>query len=198
MKIEEWIGMLAAIFLVGVVVVALLPSSLFNMGFQPDSPAMQAGPVGSVTWAGPGTATAVPVAAQTPASMAAQQRRFDARQKRITKAQPGLMPFEQAPRVRFAGRIQQISEMPRRDGQIHIWLNDATTGQERHISVSPKWFLDYQKCTLFHDMDISGVGFQFDGKSRNGIIYAKKIVAQGTPCQLRNDEGFALWSNQLR
>ena len=116
---------------------------------------------------------------------------------RTIKPQPGLMPFEQAPRQRFTGTIQQISEMPQRDGQMHVTLHDPA-GREVHLSVAPDWFLQYMGCILTHDGQISGVGFLFDESVIGRVVYVKKLVVGAKTCHLRNDEGFALWSNQLR
>ncbi len=117
--------------------------------------------------------------------------------RRTLKPKPGLMPFEQAPKVRFSGAIQQVSEMPQRDGQMHVTLHDPA-GREVHLSVAPDWFLQYMGCSLRHDATISGVGFQFDDSPVGRVIYVKKLVTGRQTCHLRNDEGFALWSNQLR
>ncbi len=117
-------------------------------------------------------------------------------------AQPGMMPFERAPKVRFEGQVQQITEMPQRDGQIHIWLNMPAKGNQRareqQISIAPGWFLRYMNCTITHDIQLSGIGFQFERKRPSALIYAQKITIGRKVCQLRNDEGFALWSNKLR
>ena len=87
--------------------------------------------------------------------------------------------------------------MQQHDGQIHIWVDDAR-GVERRVSVGPSWFLKYTGCTIAHDITVSGVGFMFDRAGRDPLIYAKKIIINGKKCRLRNDEGFALWSNRLR
>lgn len=117
--------------------------------------------------------------------------------RRIVKAQPGVMNFEQAPRVRFSGVVQQVSEFRKRDGQIHIWIHTAN-GKEREISVGPSWFLRYTGCKIAHDTKVSGVGFSFDNKGQDPVIYAKNIIVNGKKSRLRNDEGFALWSSRLR
>lgn len=110
---------------------------------------------------------------------------------------PGQTDFERAPSVRFNGVIQQVSELQQHDGQIHIWVDDAR-GIEQHVSVGPSWFLKYTGCTIAHDITVTGVGFMFDRAGRDPLIYAQKIVINGKKCRLRNDEGFALWSNRLR
>ena len=195
MKFEEWLAVVGFFAVIIVMVFAILPDNLWQtqrlaanqvsaaaqVGVFPNSP-------GGVVWQTPAqsvTAAVVRPVAATPNN------------RRTTRPQPGLMPFEQAARVRFRGKIQQISELQRQDGQIHVWLNDSL-GKEQHLSVAPSWFLHYMSCDLAHDAAISGVGFRFD-KTRDGAVtYVKKLVVGKTVCHLRNDEGFALWSNQLR
>ena len=191
MKLEEWLVSLGLFTVVILVVVTLLPEKLWtpdNIRANSNNTAVQAGvwPAPSqVANPGDNNAVTIPAAAIGPTN-------------RTTKPQPGLMAFEQAPRVRFNGPIQQISEMPGKDGQIHVWL-DNLQGQEQHLSIAPGWFLEYMGCTLTHDATISGVGFQFDHTQQKGaVIYVKKLVIGKTVCHLRNDEGFALWSNRLR
>ncbi|CAK0756026.1 putative Magnetosome protein MamS [Gammaproteobacteria bacterium] len=108
----------------------------------------------------------------------------------------GVMSLRQAPQVNFKGSVQQMTEQPQSDGQLHVWLNTAS-GQEQRVSVAPGWFLQFLGCPLQHDIMISGSGFVFKEVNSN-LVYAKKIVVNGKACQLRNDEGFALWSNKLR
>ncbi len=110
---------------------------------------------------------------------------------------PGLKAFERAPTVKFNGIIQQVSEMQQHDGQIHIWVDDAQ-GVERRVSIGPDWFLKYTGCKIAHDITISGVGFMFERAGKDPLIYARKIRIDNKVCRLRNDEGFALWSNRLR
>lgn len=184
-KIAEWVGGFMVLFVVGVVVLALLPDSFWSSR-QPEwgQTALTTVPTGvwpAAMIATPGEPTILPVAGA-----------------RTVPAQPGLMPFEQAPKVKFNGRIQQITELQQRDGQIHIWVHDTTSGKEQQISVAPSWFLEYMGCMLTHDLTVSGLGFRFDNQGPDPLIYAQKIVVNGRNCRLRNDEGFALWSNRLR
>ncbi len=132
---------------------------------------------------------------QSPAKSGASM--FKVAAKRTVKAQPGVMNFEQAPRVKFSGVVQQVSEFQKRDGQIHVWIHDAN-GREKEISIAPSWFLKYIGCEIRHDTQVSGVGFSFDNTRPDPMIYARKIRVNGKACRLRNDEGFALWSNRLR
>ncbi|MBF0110531.1 MAG: hypothetical protein HQL76_15290 [Magnetococcales bacterium] len=111
--------------------------------------------------------------------------------------QLAVILLQSAPRVNFSGKVQQLSEQPQSDGQLHVWLQDAT-GVETRISVGPGWFLKYLGCPLAHDVVLEGSGFTFEKGGRNPLIYAKNIRLNGKVCQLRNDEGFALWSNKLQ
>ncbi|MBF0295701.1 MAG: hypothetical protein HQL96_10980 [Magnetococcales bacterium] len=110
-----------------------------------------------------------------------------------------LVQLTQAPRLTFGGKIHQISEQPQTDGQLHIWLQDPKQGELR-VSVGPGWFLKYLGCLLRHDAQLDGTGFHYDGQGGTGpaLVYAKRIRIDGKDCQLRNDEGFALWSNKLQ
>ncbi|MBF0444819.1 MAG: hypothetical protein HQL68_04465 [Magnetococcales bacterium] len=205
MKLEEGIGLVAVLFIIGMVAVALLPDDIFegetnhSWGGGIFQGGANINPSGNNSWsAGPLQGLTVAVVRQ---SNVPQSNFVDVptqQPQRSTVPQPGLLPFEQAPRVRFSGTIQQITELQKRDGQIHIWLNDDT-GVEYRISVAPSWYLKYMNCTLLHDMTLSGSGFKFDNnRNGNALIYAKKIRINGQICHLRNDEGFALWSNRLR
>lgn len=201
MKPEEWPTVLGFFAVIMAIVFALLPENLWlvqRLDPRRPDPAAQAAQAALLP-ASPGEGGVWQSPAQVFTAAAVQPM---AQKKRTIRAQPGLMPFEQAARVRFNGTIQQISELQQQDGQIHLWLNDPQ-GREQHLSVAPSWFLQYAGCTLVHDAAISGVGFQFDktktGMVRRGaVMYVKKLVVGKTVCHLRNDEGFALWSNQLR
>jgi hypothetical protein len=109
----------------------------------------------------------------------------------------GMTSLQRAPQIKFQGTIQQITEQPQSDGQLHIWIT-SPDGTERRISIAPGWFLQYLGCVLQHDITVSGSGFVFQQEIGNGLVYARKILVNGKTCQLRNDEGFALWSNKLR
>ncbi|MBF0179727.1 MAG: hypothetical protein HQM03_06845 [Magnetococcales bacterium] len=110
-----------------------------------------------------------------------------------------LVQLTQAPRLTFGGKIHQISEQPQTDGQLHVWLQDPKQGELR-VSVGPGWFLKYLGCSLRHDAQMDGAGFRYDGQGGQGpaLVYARRIRIDGKDCQLRNDEGFALWSNKLQ
>ncbi|MEO5377224.1 MAG: hypothetical protein H7832_05505 [Magnetococcus sp. DMHC-6] len=218
MKPEEWIGVIAVLFLLGVAVAALVPDYVWNPQRYDSTARMAGSQTGTLpamaqrdlSWASPAANATLPanqVPTVTPNSTPKtmnQMNRMPIANDAIphvpnipTKPQPGIIAFEQAPRERFDGTIQQISEMPERDGQIHIWVSD-NTGQEKQISLAPNWFLKYMGCILTHDIPISGIGFRFDQNKGDALIYARKISVNGRNCILRNDEGFALWSNKLR
>ncbi|MBF0381835.1 MAG: hypothetical protein HQL69_12505 [Magnetococcales bacterium] len=198
MKLEEGIGLLAVIFIFGIIGAALLPDDMWedhsrtpgmsgalqgSIGINPaGSPSRMASPLQGIAVAARTAPNANAIPQQVP---------------RQTVAKPGLTPFSRAPVVRFSGTIQQITELQQRDGQIHIWLTGAD-GREREISVAPSWYLEYMNCNMLHDMQLSGTGFQFDKSIGPSVIYAKKLKIDNRPCHLRNDEGFALWSNRLR
>lgn len=112
---------------------------------------------------------------------------------------PGLIPFSQAKTERFGGTVVRTASMGQDTGwdQIHIWI-DAGGGASREVSVAPQWFLQHLGCPIKEKSAIQGVGFRFDKVRPNAELYAKSIAVDGNSCRLRNDEGFALWSNQLR
>lgn len=196
MKLEEWLTALGLFAVLAVVMLAILPSGLWQTGGAD----LNAGSVVQSGSVGLSPATAEMMAAvQVPAQgvPAAVIRPVQSVTPRTTRPQPGMMPFEQAAQVNFSGTIQQISELQQQDGQIHLWVK-GPLGQEQHLSVAPSWFLQYMGCQLLHDAAISGTGFQFDKLNKQALIYVKKLVIDRKVCHLRNDEGFALWSNQLR
>ena len=191
MKLEEWLTALGLFAVIAVVLFAISPGGLWQTG-QSDLQPVGVAQASLMSAAASGVA---PAAQAVPAAVV--QPMAPAMPPRTTRPQPGMMPFEQAAQVRFNGTIQQISELQQQDGQIHLWLN-GPMGQEQHLSVAPSWFLQYMGCTLLHDAAISGVGFQFDKSNNKALIYVQKLTIGKTICHLRNDEGFALWSNQLR
>ncbi|MBF0425088.1 MAG: hypothetical protein HQL66_04635 [Magnetococcales bacterium] len=215
MKIGEWIGLGGVVTLLIVLALALSPlearriASATGGGDGAAGAAVsllvpQPGFIGPLPATGNGSSPlagvggAINVAARAVVPDTAPPATTTAAEGSVL-AQPGLMPFEQAPMVRFDGTIQQITELPQQDQQVHIWVHEPG-GRESHISVGPQWFLSYMGCTLTHDMRVSGKGFRFD-RTRldpDPVIYAKQLFVNNRWCQLRNDEGFALWSNQLR
>ena len=209
MKIEHWIIITGPTIVLFAVLMAMAPDEYWDiessMGIT-----NQAAMIDDAPDALAGSQTDAPVApehggildnvpvmnsTQSPAKSGASM--FKVAVKRTVKAQPGIMNFEQAPRVRFSGVVQQVSEFQKRDGQIHVLIHDAS-GKEKEISIAPSWFLKYIRCEIGHDTQVKGVGFSFDKTRPDPMIYARKIRVNGKVCRLRNDEGFALWSNRLR
>lgn len=66
---------------------------------------------------------------------------------------PGMKSLQKAPQINFQGSVQQITEQPQSDGQLHVWLN-TSPGMEQQISVAPGWFLQYLGCQLKHDTNM--------------------------------------------
>ena len=114
-------------------------------------------------------------------------------------AMPGMMPFEVAPVRPFRGDVRQVIDRrdPTKWGQVHVVLDDVS-GKVREVSLAPRWYLHYLGCSVSNNMRLWGTAFDFDGRSAEPLLYAKDVTVQGSRCRLRNDEGFALWSNQLR
>ncbi len=172
--------------------VMILLSALFSDSFKGPPPAVQVSPA-------PVPVVQVP---QTVADAVAVRMIPVATVQPTPRAQgtvkgSGVVAMAQIPQVNFKGTVQQITEQPQSDGELHIWVTTAN-GLEKEVSVAPGWFLQYLGCTLQHDITVSGAGFVFSQGTGNDLVYAKKIVINGKACQLRNDEGFALWSNKLR
>ncbi|MBF0212558.1 MAG: hypothetical protein HQM00_03215 [Magnetococcales bacterium] len=184
MGLAEWILVAGVMAVLLIVVVALLPDRFWERKVVPQPSGM--GQVGSHAMWRPGDPQAlrmIPVAApRTPPDGGTGS---------------ALVQLQQAPTVTFTGKVQQISEQPQSDGQLHLWLT-AANGTETRISVGPGWFLKYLGCQLAHDVVVDGVGFSYEKGGVRPLIYAKRIRINGRDCQLRNDEGFALWSNKLR
>ncbi|MBF0246951.1 MAG: hypothetical protein HQL36_02600 [Alphaproteobacteria bacterium] len=115
-------------------------------------------------------------------------------------AMPGLTPFNRATTERFSGtvhsNIHRGADMGW--GQVHIWISNGV-GDSKELSLAPGWYLEYLGCPVFNGDRVKGVAFNFDKTTATGVThYAKDITVNGKTCRLRNDEGFALWSNQLR
>ena len=112
---------------------------------------------------------------------------------------PGLVPFSRPAQERFSGRVTQVMALGADAGwgQVHITILDDLTGASRVVSLAPTWYLQYQGCTVMQNYQVSGVAFRFDAPGADVPFYARTIKVNGRPCQLRSDEGFALWSNRL-
>ena len=112
---------------------------------------------------------------------------------------PGLVPFARPAQERFSGRVTQVMALGAEAGwgQVHITVLDETTGVSRTVSLAPTWYLQYQGCAVMQNYQVSGAAFRFDAPGADVPFYARTIKVNGRPCQLRSDEGFALWSNRL-
>lgn len=214
MKPEQWITSLGVIFIVGLIVGALLPDDFWEREHHgshhgvshqlshvvqgavpadlPRAPFPQQPGVAQVVWPQdmPGDGRQ-PFAGTAVAPVPQVQAR--------NIAAVGLVPFEAGTTRRYEGQVQQFMVRgPDTDwGQVHIWVVD-TTGTSREISLAPDWYLLYMGCMVSQSSRVAGVAFQFDKAAAAPILYAQDIVVGGRKCQLRNAEGFALWSNQLR
>lgn len=111
----------------------------------------------------------------------------------------GLAPFAKARSQRFQGRIESsiVRGAEIGWGQVHIWVTDGI-GPPQRISLAPDWYLDYVGCPIAENLHVKGAAFDFDTIRSGDKLYARTITVRGRTCHLRNDEGFALWSNQLR
>ncbi|CAK0765521.1 Magnetosome protein MamS [uncultured Gammaproteobacteria bacterium] len=112
---------------------------------------------------------------------------------------PGLVPFSRPLPERFAGRVVQVMTLGAETGwgQVHITIASDATGARQIVSLAPTWYLQYLGCSVMRDNQVSGAAFRFDSASADVPLYARTIKVNGRPCQLRSDEGFALWSNRL-
>ena len=189
MKADHWVLAAGAVFCIGLVGVALFPDdfrdddghgALVNpvgVSLGPSGPA----PVGPDVFAGTGAMVPPPRAWPQNAAL------------------PGLVPFTRASTERFRGDVVRaaIRGGDLGWGQVYVWVSGGP-GREQEISLAPDWYLQYQGCAVSEGMKIRGVAFKFDKIRPDAEIYAKTISVNGTTCRLRNDEGFALWSNQLQ
>ena len=188
MKTEHLILGAGTIFLAGVFSAALIPDDFWDAEVvRPAAGVGMAMAPGLAMQAERGQPAASPPAWSAPASRAQ------------SVAMPGMTPFEVAPVKPFRGDVQQVLQRgdPAQWGQMHILLNDVS-GKVIEISLAPRWYLHYLGCSITTDVRLRGAAFDFDGRTPNPVLYAKDVTVQGTKCRLRNDEGFALWSNQLR
>lgn len=111
----------------------------------------------------------------------------------------GLVPFERAVTEPYRGQVQQVFVLGGDQGwgQTRIWVSDVT-GAQKEISMGPGWYIQYLGCSITEGTNVRGVAFRFDTVDPSAVLYAKEVIVNGVRCRLRNDEGFALWSNQLR
>ncbi len=112
---------------------------------------------------------------------------------------PGLVPFSRPAQERFSGRVTQVTALGADAGwgQVHITITDDITGASRIVSLAPTWYLQYLGCGVMQNYQVSGQAFRFDAPAADVPLYARTIKVNGRPCQLRSDEGFALWSSKL-
>jgi hypothetical protein len=114
-------------------------------------------------------------------------------------AMAGLTPFTKARSQRFQGRIDMVLVRGADVGwgQVHIWVGNGLDSPQQ-VSLAPDWYLKYLGCPTVENMHVKGAAFDFDTMQTSDKLYAKTITVNGKTCRLRNDEGFALWSNRLR
>ncbi|CAK0756287.1 Magnetosome protein MamS [Azospirillaceae bacterium] len=111
---------------------------------------------------------------------------------------PGLTPFSAAKTERFSGNVTQVAVLGSDIGwgQVHATIVDSNNGV-RLISLAPIWFLQNLGCRVAQNDRVTGIAFRFDAPGPGIPLYARIITINGRPCQLRSDEGIALWSNRL-
>jgi hypothetical protein len=114
-------------------------------------------------------------------------------------AMPGLIPFTRASSQRYRGRVVRTVSRGSEIGwgQVHILVDDGS-GPSQEVSLAPEWYLRYLGCSITDNARVRGLAFKFDETRPDVDLYAKTITVNGKTCRLRNDEGFALWSNRLR
>ncbi|CAH2598667.1 conserved protein of unknown function [Rhodovastum atsumiense] len=116
-----------------------------------------------------------------------------------TVAMQGLVPFSTARTERFSGRVVEVNTLGSDIGwgQVHVQIVDEARRDTSLVSLAPTWFLLHLGCTVAPNDRISGLAFRFDAVGPDVPIYARSVSVNGRPCQLRSDEGIALWSNRL-
>lgn len=189
MKAEHWIIGIGAAFAVIVIGAALTPDDLWrdDLPSAATSLADIAGAGGDLV---PSIATVPGIDALDGAPSTAAAR---------TVAMSGLTPFSRAESRRYDGRIVRVVKRGTEVGwgQVHVWIAGGTD-PAREISLAPDWYLQYLGCTVAKDARVKGMAFRFDVTRPQAELYAKTMLVNGKTCRLRNDEGFALWSNKLR
>ncbi|CAK0744547.1 Magnetosome protein MamS [Azospirillaceae bacterium] len=185
-KLEKWVIALGAVFGVFVLIAAVVSDEFDDSSAFEDSGRLIAEAVG----AGAGVGTPGLNAPQMPEMLGGGRMQ--------TVAIPGLVPFARPQQERFTGRVIQVAALGAETGwgQVHITILDDTTRATRTVSLAPTWYLQYLGCTVMQNYQVSGMAFRFDTTAADVPLYAKTIKVNGRPCQLRSDEGFALWSNR--
>jgi hypothetical protein len=110
-----------------------------------------------------------------------------------------LVPFARPTPERFSGRVVQVAALGADTGwgQVHVTIVDDFTGATQIISLAPTWFLQYLGCPVSQNAQVSGNAFRFDTAGPDVPVYARTVKVNGRPCQLRSDEGLALWSARM-
>ncbi len=193
MKPEQWILVSGVVLALIVVIGAMFPQDMLEEDVT-DTTALIANAAGAgagISNPGMVNPDVKPVAGMRPASPTDGAWGQNA-------ALPGLVPFNRAKTQKFTGRVSQIVSRGTDIGwgQVHVWINDGG-GALREISIAPEWFLTHLGCTVKKGMRVSGNAFRFN-KSPTAELYAKSVTVNGKLCRVRNDEGFALWSNRLQ
>ncbi len=200
MKTENWIVAFGAGILFAVLLVALLPDDLWD-----DEAHHAAQAVGNAVGVMPGDARGGRRITELPAAAPgfSRQPNYPPQLRGRAVAMPagrGLVPFSAARTEAFNGTVAQVqgSGVDQGWGQIHVWIADRN-GDAMELSMAPDWYLEYMGCGVTRNMYVKGTGFIFDTDGMaQPLLYAKDVTVNGVKCKLRNDEGFALWSNRLR
>jgi len=189
MKAEHWILGVGALFAVAVMGAALMPDD----PWRDDVPAAAAG-LADIAGSGGGM---VPSIATIPGVSALDGSPSTARARPV--AMTGLTPFSRAESRRFDGRVVRVVKRGADVGwgQVHVWIAGGPDPVQE-VSLAPDWFLQHLGCVVPKDARVRGMGFRFDVTRPGAELYARTVTVNGKTCRLRNDEGFALWSNKLR
>ena len=193
MKVEDWIIGLGAVFVISLVAAAMIPDDVLDR-----NTVSSAHVIVGVGTAGPGMPNGGP--GNPIAGQAANFPSWPSPPAQLqTVAMPGLTRFEVAKSETFRGQVRQIVNRGRDHGwgQIHIWVADGAD-LPREISLAPDWYLIHLGCPVSESARVRGTAFNFDSVRPDSALYAKTIIVNGKLCRLRNDEGFAFWSNRLR
>jgi hypothetical protein len=151
--------------------------------------------IDAVTPDGNGGAPGKGIAMVTPAptGMVAGQAPVEAQAQTVARLQP-----IQAQVFTYSGVVDQfVNRDPGGWGQVHVVVNDGA-GMVQDVSLGPEWYLSFQGCVVRRGIHVDGEGFHFDGLTQGGVLYAKNLNVNGVHCRLRNNQGLALWTDQLR
>jgi len=212
MKTENWIVAFGAGILLTLIIVAIFPDDLWDDDFHYSSHAigntMGMAPSGQrgvlpnqlMGQQAPGYAQQ-PAFTQSPTGQSpTYSQQPPAVQQVAMPAGRGLVPFTAARTETFGGTVIKMHNAGANQGwgQIHVWVSQRGSGS-RELSLGPGWYLEYMGCAVTSNMYVEGVGFDFANSGQaSSPLYAKDVTVNGVKCRLRNDEGFALWSNRLR